>query len=143
MMRIPDTGWHATSMSRKTRVSLIPAMLLLVMVPIAGCRSESGAAADPPPGVWTITQLRDDRGHDTIMSTDGDMYHDYFCAVVLEQDDGDSVSLLYMNDLPDSLDLKLGQRFRIDGLDAATWAEHWQGYWLSDVQLIPLGDIGQ
>ena len=64
------------------------------------------------------------------------MYHNYFCAVVLKSN-GETLNLLYENSLPDNIELIVGDRYRVDGLDDAEYSDNWRGYWLHDVRLVP------
>ncbi len=109
------------------------AVNVMTMIGFSGCSKDSIPTNELNPG-WVIIELRDDRGHDTLASPDGQMYHNYFCAVVLRKN-GETLSLLYENELPEELKLEVGQRFIVDGLNDATYAEDWKGYWIHDITL--------
>jgi hypothetical protein len=117
----------------------IPIAVILgcaMMVPM-GCRQKSERVTKSPQqgaDCWTIIGLREERGRDTMQTDDGQMYHNYFCAVVFENN-GEQLSLVYVNSLPAGLELNVGQTYEIAGLDKAKYADDWNGYWLHDVTL--------
>ena len=105
----------------------------MTMMSFSGCSNGSNPTDELNAG-WVVIELRDDRGHDTLESPDGQIYHNYFCAVVLEQN-GETLSLLYENELPEDLKLEVGHRYIVDGLDDATYTDDWMGYWIHDITL--------
>ena len=116
------------------------AIMCLATLLHSGCRDQSPTKQQPEPTspkAWRITELQDDRGHDTIKNDDGLTYHNYFWAVVLKND-GEEISLLYENALPENLDLKIGQTYKLDGLETANYSDDWHGYWIHDSKLTPL-----
>jgi len=66
----------------------------------------------------------------------GEMYHNYYFAVVLERS-GESIRLLYVNRLPEGLELKLGEEYFIAGIDTVAYSKAWRGYWIHDVDFRP------
>ena len=100
---------------------------------VAGCGNNETA--------WTVTDIQADHGHDTMEDDAGLMYHNYFLAVVLTRN-GETVNLIYENQLPDHVVVDVGDTVDILGLNDATYSETWDGYWLHDVTLTPIPDGG-
>ncbi len=106
--------------------------VLLAASMIAGCASNAT--------LWTVTDVQADHGRDTMEDEVGLMYHNYYLAVVLKRNT-ETVNLIYVNQLPDHVDLAVGDTVELRGLMDATYSETWNGYWLHDVTLVP-GPVG-
>lgn len=109
----------------------------LAALVLAGCGHSNKTrdalrSGDP----WSVTELRADQGRDTVQTEAGEMYHNYYFAVVLERS-GESIRLLYVNRLPEGLELKLGEEYFIAGIDTVAYSKAWRGYWIHDVDFRP------
>ena len=105
-----------------------------------GCGSNQPQASHEPAEtkkVWTVSEVRADRGHDTIETAQGGIMHVYFCAIVLECGD-ETISLLYNDKLPETLNLKWGDQYHLDRVKAADFDKTFNGYWLHQVSLQPV-----
>ena len=73
--------------------------------------------------------MRADKGRATVQNEAGEMYHNYYCAVALERS-GESIRLLYVNRLPEGLELKLGEEYFLAGIDTSAYSTARRRYWI-------------
>jgi hypothetical protein len=109
-------------------------LLGLMIVAIAACAMIGCGSRD---ATWTVAEVAADRGHDTMVDDTGLEYHNYFLAVVLTRN-AETVNLIYENQLPDGVDLAVGDAVELGGLDNATFSDTWDGYLIREVTITPV-----